>query len=220
MSRYEIKLIFEGQRLAEVRSWVLAQAEAFQVAYPPRQVNNIYFDTYQYDLLQQHIDGVAQRSKLRYRWYGESWQAQSGHLEVKRKSGQLGDKVSYFLPEKLDLENQPWDVLVDALKSGLPIEGALLLDGMQPVLINQYQREYYASVDGKLRITLDFGVRAFSQTFGFTPNIHFPQPLRDDVVLELKASQEVHQRVVAALSAFPLYAQQNSKYLNGMELTF
>ncbi len=219
-TRYEIKMVFEEQRLAETRSWVLAHSEAFQVAYPPRQVNNLYFDTYQYDLLQQHLNGIAERSKLRFRWYGDNWQIKSGQLEIKRKQAQLGNKVIFPVQAKLDFENQDWDTLLDALKSTLPAEGRFLLDGMRPSLINQYQREYYVSMDGVLRVTLDFGLRAFSQSFGLSPNTLSPQPLRNEMVIEMKAPKESHQRLADALSAFPLYTQQNSKYLLGMENLF
>lgn len=218
--RYEIKMVFEGQRLAEARSWVLQHKAAFQVAYPPRQVNNIYFDTEQYSLLQQHLDGVSERAKLRFRWYGTSWQFKSGQLEVKHKQAQLGDKRTFSAQADLDLAQQDWDSLLTDLRDALPAEGALLLDGMRPSLLNQYQREYYVSMDGAVRLTLDFGLVAFAQTFGCAPNIAFAEPLRDDVVIELKAPKTAHQQVADALSGFPLYVQQNSKYLTGMANAF
>ncbi len=215
--RYEIKMTFDEQRLAEVRSWVLSHREAFQVAYPPRQVNNIYFDTFERALLQKHLDGVAERSKVRFRWYGASWQAKNGQLEIKRKHAQLGDKLTYPVLSELDLERQAWEILQKNIRDDLPDDSKHILDGMRPALINQYQREYYASMDGVLRVTLDFGLVTFAQTFGSAPNISFPQPLHGQMVIELKAPKEAHQRIADAMSAFPLYARQNSKYLLGME---
>ena len=73
--RYEVKMVFDASHLGEVRSWVYAHIDAYSVAYPPQQVNNIYFDTIERNLMMEHIDGVANRAKVRFRRHGENWLA-------------------------------------------------------------------------------------------------------------------------------------------------
>ena len=81
--RYEIKMVFDALRLDEARSWVYSHTDSFTVSYPPCQVNNIYFDTIERDLFIEHLDGVANRAKVRFRWYGENWLTEGGKLKSK-----------------------------------------------------------------------------------------------------------------------------------------
>ena len=48
-SRYEIKMVFDNLRRFEVESWIQMHSCAFKVAFPDRQVNNIYFETFSLD---------------------------------------------------------------------------------------------------------------------------------------------------------------------------
>ena len=215
--RYEQKMVFDALRLDEVRSWVYTHPVVFRVAFPPRRVNNIYFDTLNRQLMVDHIQGVAARDKARFRWYGETWQAENGQIEVKKKIGRLGYKRIQPVPGQIDLDRFSWREIVGLLKRQSDKDFAALFDSFFPSLINHYQREYYVSMDGKIRVTLDYGMAAFEQSFGFAPNIRFPQPQRNDVVIEMKAAKEHHRQIADALAAFPLRCLQNSKYLNGME---
>ncbi len=218
--RYEIKMVLEAQRLGEVRSWVLSHPAAFRVAFPRRQVNNIYFDTPDRRLADEHIQGVAQRAKLRFRWYGDTWVTPGGQLEVKIKEGQLSRKLIHPITARLNLLAQQWREIMGALHTECPEGIAGHLGRLSPVLINQYQREYFISAEGTLRLTLDYQLRAYDQTFGFSPNTRFPQPLLDNLVIEIKAPAKAHSQVADALAAFPLRVTDNSKYLSGLETAF
>ncbi len=215
--RYELKMIFDALRLDEVRSWVFAHSDAFRVRYPPRQVNNIYFDSIEHNLMTEHINGAADRAKVRFRWYGKSWVAEDGQIEIKVKTGQLGYKKHQSILSSIDISQLTWREILTEFHENSADDFASLLDDLEPVLINQYKREYYESMDGVIRITLDYEMRAFQQSFGFSPNISFEQTLRNDVVIEMKAAKNDHTRIADALAEFPVYCTQNSKYLNGME---
>ena len=58
-SRYEIKMILDGLRLDEVRSWVYSHNDSFREAFPKRKVNNVYFDNYEGIFYRNHIDGLV-----------------------------------------------------------------------------------------------------------------------------------------------------------------
>ena len=89
-ARYEIKLACAPDSLDGVRAWVQGHPALFVETYPPRQVNNIYLDTFAADDLNTHLSGIGRRQKLRFRWYGEDDTAVRGSLELKCRSGHLG----------------------------------------------------------------------------------------------------------------------------------
>lgn len=215
--RYEIKMVFERQHLPLVRSWALGHWAAFRQAYPPRRVNNVYFDTFEHDFLIDHVDGVFDRSKVRFRWYGESWRAAQGQLEIKRKQGRLSFKTLFPLQDGLDLTRLSRQELVDRIRRQLPPEGARLMHALIPVLVSHYRREYFVSAGGEIRLTLDYDLRAYEQVSPFGLNLRFPQPLLDEMVVEFKAPLQAHRLLADVLAAFPLRCVDNSKYLRGLE---
>jgi len=215
--RYELKMVFDALRLDEVRSWVIAHSDSFRVAFPPRQVNNIYFDTIDRNLMMDHLNGVANRSKIRFRWYGESWLGKGGQLEIKKKVGRLGHKITRSVGDNFDIGQMTWREIFNILISESPDDFSMLFGTLSPTIINQYQREYYLSMDGVIRVTLDYHMRAYGQSFGYKPNTKFLQPLKNDVIIEMKAPKNAHKKIANALAEFPLRCSQNSKYLNGIE---
>jgi hypothetical protein len=86
----------------------------------------------------------------------------------------------------------------------------------QPALINQYQREYYATPDGLIRATLDYNQVFFNQRFATRPNIHRPSPLSPLTVIEVKAPPEQSAQLESVMSRFPLPRSRHSKYINGV----
>ena len=215
--RYELKMVFDALRLAEVRSWVLSHSYAFRKAFPPRHVNNIYFDTPKWDMLGAHLDGVEKRAKVRYRWYGQTWTPSQGQIEIKFKQGNVGYKKQHNLLGELSFDKSSWVDIIQQLKNLSENEFSSLFDVFSPVLINRYKREYYVSADKAVRITLDYEMKAFAQIFFIKPNIKYEDPVVNNVVIEVKAEQIHHQKVADVLAEFPIYSEQHSKYLNGLE---
>ena len=68
--RCEIKFVVPEQELPTVMAHVRSHSAGFREAFPPRRVNSIYFDTYGWSNVDDHLAGVAERCKLRLRWYG------------------------------------------------------------------------------------------------------------------------------------------------------
>ncbi len=218
--RYEVKMVMDAFQLGQVRSWVYTHSNAFHVSFPPRQVNNIYFDTFDHQFMLDHIDGVAERGKYRYRWYGNTWQLEGGQLEIKKKMAKLGQKDLFPFSGSIDLSHCSWRELYLALRRGFKecTPGTIdLLELLLPTLINHYQREYYLSMDGVVRLTLDYDMVAYEQRFGLKPNLNYPQPARSNLVIEIKGAKDEHRRIADTLSEFPQRCSQNSKYLNGLE---
>ena len=211
--RYELKLVSEGHRLAQARSWIRLHPAAFVIAFPPRQVNNIYLDTPALDSLNANLRGVSKRQKLRLRWYGDyirPW------LELKTKENLLGDKKRAQLPCTVDL-NQPWVKVLRTVRDHAPAEWRPWLNGIvRPSLYNRYRREYYVTIDGTIRATLDFDQYACDQRFWPRPNLRRALPITDAVVIEIKGALEEIDRLQEIVGRFPISRSRNSKYVNGL----
>ncbi len=211
--RYELKLVCEGQQLAQVRSWIRLHPAAFIIAFPPRQVNNIYLDTPALDSLNANLIGVSKRCKLRLRWYDKEIQP---WLELKSKENLLGDKKRAPLPCSIDL-NTPWVEILQAVRDCAPSEWRPWLYGLiRPSLYNRYQREYYVTPDGAIRATIDTEQYACDQRFCARPNLRRSLPIRDTVIIEIKGVPDEIDRLQDVVGRFPISRGRNSKYVNSM----
>ena len=69
--RFERKYHIQDLNLHEVEMWVRRSPCLFRECFPPRYINNIYFDTPELDNYHENLGGQAARTKLRLRWYGD-----------------------------------------------------------------------------------------------------------------------------------------------------
>ncbi|MGC9348647.1 MAG: VTC domain-containing protein [Anaerolineae bacterium] len=217
--RLEVKVALEPRHLADIEAWVRVHPAHWRVAYPSRQVNNIYFDTLTYMGLNDNLSGVADRAKVRLRWYGKDvTRVANGILEVKRKAGHAGWKELHAVSADLDLASS-WRDLTRALRLGISGAACCWLDRCpMPVLINHYRRSYYETPDGVLRLTIDADLQAYDQRSLTHPNLLRAAHLDPYVVIELKASVDpgAARRLADALAHFPVGADRFSKYVQGV----
>ena len=216
-TRYELKQVYSGLYLPELRSWIHMHPAGFHVAYPPRWVNSIYFDTHGLDTFNDHIAGVPTRRKLRFRWYGENLRvAQNGQVEVKNKSELSGWKLIEKLTPSFVLENNSWTALMGAMRAEAHGVIKELLSVSRPVLLTVYHREYYISADQRVRLTIDSSLKGYDQYLHSRPNISFLQQSDEQVILELKSEVSQAAELADALSHFPVRAGRYSKYVTNI----
>jgi hypothetical protein len=192
----------------------------FYEPYPERPVNNLYFDTPDLHHYHDHINGLADRIKVRWRWYGDfSGQIDQPQLELKVKRGLVSAKATHALPPFAVNGNIPRDTLENALRrDSVPAATALRLHGLEPALANRYHRRYFLSADGAVRLTVDWGLEFM------TPRLFLgwlkPHPHHGPlVIVELKYPPEQAARAAAVASAFPFRLTRCSKYVLGVHLT-
>lgn len=216
--RYEIKIPCEPRLLPQITTWVHLHPAHWRVSYPPRQVNNIYFDSADFQSLNDNLDGDGGRGKLRLRWYGPAVDTVAGaHWELKVKEGTTGWKVSSALDATLDLTRLSWTEVRRVLREASDARAGLWLAQLaSPVLINRYQRAYYVTSDRAVRLTLDTDLRAYDQRFTDRPNLRRPAPITDYIVIELKATVDCQPQLSEALASFPAHPDRHSKYVQGM----
>ena len=85
--RREIKFIVKQNELNSVLN-VIYKKTNFQTLYDGRTVNSIYFDTSDYDYLNDNLNGLSLRQKIRLRWYDDFLEHKlvTPNLEFKIKS--------------------------------------------------------------------------------------------------------------------------------------
>ncbi len=216
--RYEVKLIAPQNYLPRLMATLRCHPRALAPLYPPRWVNNVYFDSYDLSRLNQNYAGVNDRTKLRYRWYGEDMDGSGGHLEFKMKHGRLGWKRSIPLARPLHLRTMNWTSILERVRASLPED--LLVPARhidQPVLINRYHRRYFATADRAVRVTVDVDQKYWNQWATTRPNLVFPTQPPGTLVVEVKAHRSAAEAVRRVLAGFPLSVSKNSKYVEGCE---
>ncbi|MFK8101439.1 MAG: polyphosphate polymerase domain-containing protein [Saprospiraceae bacterium] len=205
--RYEIKYRLEQVGRGVVLQTLQNHPASFRSLFPDRIVNNIYFDTPDLSSYKDNVIGIADRQKLRVRWYGEQKNTVEGaQLEVKIKSNQLGYKKILSMPNFSFEELAPLTKLVNEKSSLL----------LQPTLVNRYLRSYYGSNDGKFRITIDQELAYFSF---YTRQVFDRFTHQEEVlVVELKyaAADEAASEFIKQY--LPFRQTKSSKYVNGIQL--
>jgi len=216
--RYERKCVAQVEDHGILTGWIRRQTMAFQRAYPDRMVRSLYFDSPSLDDLGDTLSGVGERRKVRFRWYGERTDVESGVLEIKCKRHSLGVKLSYpiVLPEPLS--SLSLDALVMIIARQLPesvrpdVEHA-----SQVVALIQYKREYFVSWDKLVRVTLDRDVRIYDQLDRTQINANIQTACPDVAVLELKYAADLDVDVRNSLEALPQRLSRFSKYSTGVQ---
>lgn len=208
--RYETKLVVKDSSVSNLLSEIHMNPLMFKPLYVPRMVNNLYFDTLELDHFHDHIYGYPKRAKVRLRWYGDFEQIQDGVLEIKKKDGTVGSKISFPTHEKIDLSHS--NSLIEILKlTHAPTSLCETLSHLVPSLYNRYHRSYFISANEKVRLTLDTGIKHKSVHSFFW--IEEPDDLK---IVEFKYNQDKFFDGERALKNFSFVQDKSSKYVRGL----
>jgi hypothetical protein len=216
--RYEVKMAAPEGYLLRLLAQVRVHPLALRKLHPQRWVNNVYLDSRNLSRLNQNYAGVGDRSKLRYRWYGEAMDGAGGHLEFKLKHGALGWKRSFPVTERVDLRSMSWNFFVDLMMRSVPEDvrsASQTLD--QPVIINRYLRSYLITANRAVRVTIDTHQKYWNQWATTRPNLRFATQPPGTLVVEVKAQRGAAEQVGRVLQGLPLLVTKNSKYVVGCE---
>jgi SPX domain protein involved in polyphosphate accumulation len=216
--RKERKYAISDVDVYMVENLVRGHPAMFSQPYPPRYVNNIYFDSSRFQSYSDNVVGAMQRKKFRIRWYGDKFgYIEKPVLEIKIKEGLAGAKRHYpLMPFTLDQgfsEKNLRDLLG---RSQIPPEVKEILQHMVPTLLNQYHRKYFLSADRKFRITLD---HKLTYTRIARHQNYFMRQVTDHgrVVMELKYDVDHDQEANRISDHFPFRMTKHSKYVNGVD---
>lgn len=216
--RYERKFTVFNQPKLGVLAEIKKHPAFFREIYHPRQITNIYLDTKDYQFYQDNQIGIADRKKIRIRWYGASFgRIQQPKLEYKIKVGLTGYKEIYELPD-FELRNgfAKADLQTVFDKANLPKEVSDELKRLRPTLLNTYQRTYFQSIDKHFRLTHDEGL-TYYQLRPLNNQFLARAKERTLQVLELKYDPVQEQLASQIATLFPYRLDKKSKYVTGVE---
>jgi hypothetical protein len=216
--RYERKFIAEKIPGGIAESLVKRNSACFSESYPPRQVNNIYFDTPGMDCYHDNLFGIGKRWKVRIRWYNDLFgRVDAAILEFKIKKGFTGTKRSYELPgfniSREHFDSSLWKHYFN--RSSLPDDVKARLAGLQPVLLNTYQRSYFVSAGKRFRITVDGRMEYYNMRPTWNHFLHLFRE-HDKTVIELKYDFKWDNEAGLITNEIPFRVMKNSKYISGI----
>ena len=214
--RFERKYSFSVSDLEHFWHWKCRRGTAFHVAYPGRLINNIYFESPEWENYDENLSGLSHRCKCRLRWYGDTTSPVEMRFEVKRRRNSIGDKlVQNISIDRLHL-GKGSNYIYKELREYLDPELRLILDqSHQPLLFNRYYRQYYSTRDG-IRLTIDTNLQFESVSNFPVENTH--RMVKSEIFgfIEVKYSIDQRPLVEHYLNQFPLRATRNSKYVIGL----
>jgi SPX domain protein involved in polyphosphate accumulation len=217
VARYERKFMVDAMTDHALEQQIRLHPAAFSPIFHPRNVNNIYLDTTEFDFYYDNISGKSSRRKARIRWYGEVQGIISKPvLEFKIREGMLGNKISFSLqPFRVD-ENLNQEQLFEVFRnSDLPLWALENLLHFKPALLNRYRRKYFLSFDQKFRLTIDNELNYFG--IGGNNNNFLESYSCENVIVELKYERKYDDIAPLVTNKLPFRLTKSSKYVNGIE---
>ncbi len=203
--RYEIKYIISKEQLYQLNQLLIEHPASFRTAFPDRLVNNIYYDTPDFQMCRDNLAGIAQRRKVRLRWYGDASKIVKPVVEEKIKNNSLGRKENHRLSDDFS----EYDIM-RFVQDDLLYEGKLI-----PVLQNQYRRAYFINLAGNFRLTVDSNIhyqKAWDRKF--TNRSHAFTDERLIVELKFKQADLPLEKEISRF--IPFRPTKHSKYVTGV----
>ncbi|MBT5926167.1 MAG: polyphosphate polymerase domain-containing protein [Verrucomicrobia bacterium] len=217
--RFERKYHIQDLTEPEIEMWIKRSPALFFECFPPRYINNIYFDTPDLSNYHENLSGQATRTKIRLRWYGNFLHSQiKTTLEYKIKRGMVGTKDSFKLPPLNLTPGFSYHDLKHFWEScEIPAHVHQDVRLVVPTMCNRYHRKYYLSADGMYRITIDTHLE-FIAIDRFDCQFNRIRTLEGSVVVELKYSGDISTLDERLVNFFPFRITRMSKYVTGVEL--
>lgn len=216
-ARYEIKFVAYEHEFYRLLQWIKMHPAGFISPYPDRRINNVYFDTQDCKAYAENLSGASSRRKVRYRWYGNNMQIDAGTLEVKCKRNYFGWKQRHKISCQPDKGGSNWREIRNNMFAELSDDGRrILLNNPNPVLINQYDRKYFVTTDGIIRLTIDRNQNVWDQRYKPKPNYKHRANLCRTLVVEIKFDRGEQAYASQIIQGIPIRVSRNSKYMVGV----
>lgn len=213
--RIELKEVFRPSDLTYLQSCLINSSFCFQKPYPSRHINSLYFDNSDFCALEDSLEGSSIRKKTRLRWYGKENSECNATLEIKNKKGHLSWKKLIQDHYKVMPSSPSWETFFFP-QSVTDKVTSYYLNPLNPVSIVSYERNYYASFDGRVRITFDHNLKTFDQKFLKGPCFRFERKHSRMLVVEIKVNQEDHHLLDDVFKTIPFSGKRFSKYCESL----
>ena len=212
--RYEKKFLIESFSINELITIIRKNPFLFSPAYNERFVNNIYYDTPNYNSFYDSVNGNTKRQKIRIRWYGDlHGNLLNSNFEIKFKKNDLGYKKIIKLENFQINKKIKKKYLIETINKTIN-KNKLNLGYIEPKLINRYKRKYYQSYDKKFRITIDTNLEFFKADELITNFLN--KYCFEHIILEIKYNFENRKLANIITNHLPFRLTKSSKYVIGI----
>mgnify|MGYP005648874381 FL=1 len=207
IKRFERKWIFKSNNSLALINALIRSNLFFRTQYPARNVNSVYFDTYNYTSIRQNLDGVSNKKKIRVRWYGNKDIMTNPVLEIKSKKGFETKKESSSIKELDNIKLSDLHIIKEKLNKKLKSKKII-----NPILTTHYEREYFVSLNKKIRATIDYNLKSIF--LNNITQIDIVKNFKNICILEFKYSTSLDKYVRENLKGITLRLSKNSKFVN------
>jgi hypothetical protein len=183
-------------------------------------VRSLYFDTFDYRLFNEKINGNCHRTKFRIRTYGTSVEDQPDiRVEIKIRQADLTTKYgAYITKEDYEsfIRNRHWDNRNDPVLVEFERQSHRL--NLVPRTLVEYQREGFHTNDGdNIRITFDHRIKSAPASTLFPENVFWHIHHNQMVVMEIKHQETVPVWLNRIIREYGLKLVANSKFVLGTQ---
>lgn len=210
--RYEKKYLITKEQYREMIRCMMSYMKPDE--HPIYTVNNIYYDTENFDLIRTSLEKPVYKEKLRMRSYGIPKNGDTVFVELKKKF----DGVVY--KRRITMDVQDAVLYLAGLRKGDGSQISREIDYFRklykptPKVLISYDREAYSAADGsELRITFDTALRARSYDLDLrlgTYGVLFPT--EDICLMEIKIPGAAPMWLAELLSDNGVFPTSFSKY--------
>ena len=208
--RNEKKLIFHQ---SENYLLNLLRFLEFKEIYEKRKINSIYLDTFDLNDFKDTVDGEKQRSKLRVRWYGQTFNSTiKPILENKIKINNKNFKIKQNLKNLQILNDLSYNKIKKYLNDSEVQDPNILVKFQRrnPNIFISYDRRYYMFKN--IRITMDSNLhyRDFYKNNKISINDFIKK--KNFHILEMKYDDDQFNNVTILTNKFKNRVTKFSKY--------
>jgi hypothetical protein len=189
--RFEKKFTVDRTRLSSVLYELKSQG--FFKIFPNRIVNSIYYDDSNLSSFYENLDGLSERVKYRFRFYGNNIKNIEGTFERKIKS----NDVNYKIFEKGVV---PRKNIYDSKFPGKP--------NLTPNVHTNYERFYFYNRFKKIRCTIDINLKIYNTKNSVVKYFN-------DIIIEFKCDKKIPVKNVIKSAN---YNVRCSKYCIGVDM--
>ena len=210
--RYEKKYLVTNKQAANVTAALLNYMTPDE--YGTYWVQNLYFDTDNWDVIRKSMERPLYKEKLRVRCYGIPDESGNSFLELKKKYAGVVYKRRIVLPIS-SLAHPLRDVLVsNDAQIARELDFYLQSNPVDPKMFIAFRRSAYAGVgDEWLRVTFDTDIRYRRANLDFTNPTYGQSVLQGGYqLMEIKTQTSIPLWLSHVLSENAIYRTSYSKY--------
>jgi len=223
--RFETKYRIHPLEYLAIRNALPAymKADLYTHAKPSKKyiVRSLYFDTRDYRMYTEKIDGVCDRMKFRIRTYDTNPVGKPDvKVEIKVRKGNGMEKYSCFVSYD-DYQGFMTD------RRWLSLEDPVLAEftrhihkwDLKPKTLVQYDREGFLSrFQDKVRLTFDHRIISAPAEELFPQNIYWRRHYMSQIVMEIKHQNNIPVWLHNLIQSYQMKVVPNSKYANSIEV--